>query len=90
MLEIGYGGSFSFLLPHNILLRIVSYKPPLADDGADQVFWDESTKGCFIVKLAYHALSKTILSDEEKLWSLAWSWKGGAFIFSSGWCCMIN
>ena len=68
--------SFSFLLPHNILLRIASYKPPLADDGADQVFWDESTKGCFIVKLAYHALSKTILSDEEKLWSLAWSWQG--------------
>lgn len=68
--------SFSFLLPHNILLRIASYKPPLADDGADQVFWAESAKGCFIVKSAYHALSKTILSDDEKLWSLAWSWKG--------------
>ena len=68
--------SFIFLLPYNILLRITSYKPPLADDGAYQVFWVKSAKGCFIVKSAYHALSKTILSDKEKLWSLARSWKG--------------
>lgn len=68
--------SFSFLLPYHILLKIASYKPPSVDDGANQVFWTESANGCFTVKSAYHALSKTISNDEEKLWNLAWSWKG--------------
>lgn len=58
--------NFSFLLPYHILLRIASYKPPSADDGADQVFWAESAKGCFTVKSVYHALSKTISNDEKK------------------------
>lgn len=43
---------FEHYLPHNIILRIASSVPPLAQRGHDCVYWAGSKNGDFLVKSA--------------------------------------
>lgn len=42
--------------------------------GEDKVFWAESKRGNFTVKLAYHAISNHGYNKEDQIWSLASKW----------------
>ncbi|KAI9093300.1 hypothetical protein K1719_027314 [Acacia pycnantha] len=54
----------------------VGIKPPLAEDGKAQAFWDSTPDGKFSISSAYGLLCDVNDSDLSCLWEEVWQWEG--------------
>lgn len=77
---------FAYLLPNDIVMRLMSVLPPNIFLGTDRVAWRHTNDGIFMVTSAYEAYSQINNdSDSSILWRDIWRWKGLAKVQMCMW-----
>ncbi|KAF7806607.1 putative ribonuclease H protein At1g65750 family [Senna tora] len=79
--------SFEYLIPDNLCMKIASILPPNEQGKEDTLAWKGIGDGNFSVKSAYSMMKDVPRSEQRKIWSDIWKWRGPEKVRCFLWLC---